>query len=113
MTYEEHEDFVQSHLRKAEEYVVAKIQVQIDRTLASAFYDVPDVELPWCDKCKKPVDRLQWYKSLTSIERVYKAFCHGEEETTHISYRLLLSLEVGDIQMGVAFQSEPQRRINA
>jgi hypothetical protein len=104
MTYEEHEDFVQSHLRKAEEYVASKIQAQIDRTIASAFYDVPEVELPWCDVCQKPVERLQWYKSGIRLEYIYKAFCHGEEETTEISYRLLMTLKAGDIQMGVAFK---------
>ena len=112
MMYEEYEDFVQSHLRKAEEYVAAKIQAQIDRTIASAFYDVPEVELPWCDVCQKPVERLRWYKSFSSMEYVYEAFCHGDTERTEISYRLLLILKAGDIEMGVAFKCESKELEN-
>ncbi len=53
-----------------------------------------------CDKCNKPIERIETHRDKSRMETVFKVFCHGEtEETVVKDYQL----GTADFYPGVAF----------
>ena len=67
------------------------------------------VQVPICDVCNKPVDRIDWWDDYNRCVRVFRVSCHGETETAELSdYMVEDSLS---ITMGRAFVKEKVRGI--
>ena len=58
-----------------------------------------------CAKCRKPVDRIEWYDDIST--RVIHAYCHGDVDTMTLDTRDLKTLEaLQRANDGVAFTTE-------
>lgn len=69
------------------------------------------VQVPICDVCNKPVDRIDWWDDYNRCVRVFRVSCHGETETAELpDYMVLDSLS---ITMGRAFVKEKVRGIES
>ena len=65
-----------------------------------------DLELlPWCDVCRKTVDRMDCYDEFDSMSVTYIAHCHGEREKTRIDASDFLNMK--SMRRGVAFSLRP------
>lgn len=65
-----------------------------------------------CAICARPVDRVEWFDDLISMNRVIIAHCHGSKDEMRLSDRQLLALDKaarrGTILSAVAF-SDPEK----
>lgn len=61
-------------------------------------------QLPMCDVCNKPVDRMERFEVDFEDKIRFRAFCHGEEQVVDISQRNIMNAH--EIQITRAFQKD-------
>lgn len=60
------------------------------------------VPLPWCDRCGRPVERLE-HEYVDFLSKIrFRVWCHGEHESMTVDESVLIVMRT--ISPGVAFR---------